>query len=180
MNQTTKPIPPVADHASAESIEAASRDAVERLELSRARMRLALQGTDSARGAGTSGQGFGPSTQQPAVGWFGRLASMPVVRLLLDALAGRWRRHPWQASALLANDLARTVLQPVAQSHPWRLVAVSAAVGGSLIYTRAWRWLPRPALLLGLVPQLLAQALKSPDVRGWLAGRWHAQTPAGS
>lgn len=180
MNQTSGSIPPFTDPASAESAESASRQVVGRLVLSRARMRLALQGADTAPGAGMPGQGFGPAMQQPAAGWFGRLASMPIVRLVLDALVGQWRRHPWQASALLANDLARTVLQPVAQHHPWRLVCVSAVVGGVMVSTRPWRWLPRPALLIGLVPQLLAQALTSPGVRGWLVGQWPAQTPAGS
>lgn len=161
-----------------EAAAAASRRAMDRLIESRARLRQALQGADTALGGGVPGQGFGQATPQPAGGWLGRVAGLPLMRLVLDALAGRWRRHPWRTAALVANDLARAVLQPVALRHPWRLVWLSAVVGGLLVVSRPARWLPRPALLIRLAPQLIAQALASPAVRGWLAGRRPAQTPS--
>ena len=178
MNPAGGPTAPVIEPSSTEATSAASRHAVDRLIESRARLRHALQGADTASGDGVPGQGFGPATPRPAGGWLGRVAGLPLTRLVLDALAGRWRRHPWRTAALVADDLARAVLQPVALRHPWRLVFISAVAGGLLVFSRPARWLPRPALLIRLAPQLLAQALASPAVRGWLAGRRPAQTPS--
>lgn len=180
MSSANGPTATMSDATSAEAVAAASRDAVDRLVQSRARLRRALQGADNPPGGSAFRQAHHRATQHPSGTWLERVAGLPITRLVLDALAGQWRRHPWRASGLVADDVARAVLQPVAQRHPWRLVLISAVVGGLLASSRPWRWLPGRALLIGLAPQLVAQALGLPAVRGGFAALLKTQRVSGS
>jgi hypothetical protein len=62
---------------------------------------------------------------------------------------------------LLAFNTAQAVVQPLAKTHPVALVTVAFVVGGLLAWRRPWRWILRPALFAGLLPQLLIASLKS-------------------
>ena len=74
---------------------------------------------------------------------------------LRQALRQGESAHPLQKALNTAAVTAELVLQPIAQAHPYRLVMGAALAGALLVKTRTWRWLPAPAVLAGLVPQLV-------------------------
>jgi hypothetical protein len=81
-----------------------------------------------------------------------------------------WARHPLHSSGVLAGDVVRTVLRPVAQRHPIALVAGAAVLGAALIWSRPWRWAFKPRNLLPtLGPALLSSLLASAAVQSWIA-----------
>lgn len=140
----------------------------DRLSVSRVHLQQALMppphGTGSDTGDGSTRPGF--------FRWLDRLATAPVASIVIGTVQRWWATHPMRLAVLLADDAARTVMEPVAKKHPYRLVLGAAAVGALLMLSRSWRWLPRailtPALtstlMAGLVPTLISQ-LKAPDAR---------------
>jgi hypothetical protein len=61
---------------------------------------------------------------------------------------------------LLAAQAATVLVQPIARRHPYALVLGAAVAGGLLMLARPWRWISTPALLAGLLPQIMAEAMK--------------------
>ena len=60
------------------------------------------------------------------------------------------------------SGVATVVLQPVAQRHPYGLVAGAAAVGAALVLVRPWRWFSPSALLAaGVLPRLISEVVAS-------------------
>ncbi|TXT37438.1 MAG: hypothetical protein FD135_3614 [Comamonadaceae bacterium] len=58
------------------------------------------------------------------------------------------------------SGVATVVLQPVAQRHPYGLVAGAAAVGAVLVLLRPWRWFSPSALLAaGVLPKLISEVV---------------------
>ena len=53
-------------------------------------------------------------------------------------------------------------------NNPFTVIGVAALVGAVLMLARPWRWLIRPALFVGLVPQLLTHALKRLPATSWI------------
>ena len=88
-----------------------------------------------------------------------RLKSVPVVGVLFEALASWWANHPLNAVSTVAVGAARTALEPLAQRNPLALVLLAAVIGGALVASRPWRWLLKPALFAGLVPQLVSKLM---------------------
>lgn len=74
---------------------------------------------------------------------------------LRQALSQGESAYPLQKVLNTAAITADLVLQPIARAHPYRLVIGAALAGALLVRTRPWRWLPVPALLAALVPQLV-------------------------
>lgn len=134
----------------------AAHAAALRLNLTRVGLRLVLLGD----GAGM-GDNQGRTSPMPA--WAARLRALPGAGLLVEAVQGWWVRHPLHAAGAIAAVTADTMLGPVAQRHPLRLVLAAAAVGGLLVRSRPWRWAMVPALFAGLAPQLLSAALRAPQ-----------------
>jgi hypothetical protein len=62
-----------------------------------------------------------------------------------------------RAAEALAAALAS--LSGLGQQHPLALVAVAAAAGALLVWSRPWRWLLAPLLVAGLRGQVLAKGL---------------------
>ncbi len=60
------------------------------------------------------------------------------------ALLVWWHRHP--ASA--AIDLARPMMDDYAESHPFKLLGVSAGVGAAIVLVRPWRMMSLGGLLV--------------------------------
>jgi hypothetical protein len=69
----------------------------------------------------------------------------------------------------LAADAAKTVVQPVAQRNPLGLMFGAFLVGGLLAWSRPWRRILTPALLVGLLPQLLSRIASNMPAQSWLA-----------
>jgi hypothetical protein len=131
--------------------------AAARLDESREHLRRALLGEP-----GTAGDGSGPPKPSTTPAWMARIEALPVVGLLVQAAQAWWARHPLHVAGTLAVTAADSMLKPIAQRHPLRLVLGAAAVGGLLAWSRPWRWIA-PALFAGLVPQLLSAALRAPQ-----------------
>ncbi len=138
----------------------------ERLALSRERMRLALQGKPSSRGG--DAPGVRPASFSTA--WLAGLRSLPVAGVVIDAVTGWWAQHPLRMAVVIGSSAAKAVAEPIAQRNPLGLVLGAALLGGVVVWSRPWRWLLKPALFAGLMPQLVKQALsRLPAQPGLLA-----------
>lgn len=126
-----------------------------RLAQSREQLRIALQGptADAAPGGGQRA-----ASKTPA--WLDALQSSPGVHILIDAAGQWWARHPLRAAATVATIAATAAVHPIAQRHPFGLVAGAAIFGGLVVWCRPWRW-SKPALLAGVLPQLLLAAVRA-------------------
>lgn len=89
--------------------------------------------------------------------------------MVADALRDWWSQHPWRVAGTVAADAVKAGLQPVAQRHPIALVLGAVVVGGLIVWARPWRGILRPALLAGLLPQLMSKAMEHLPVESWLA-----------
>jgi hypothetical protein len=70
-----------------------------------------------------------------------------------------WAEHPLHTSATLALAASRTAIVPMVKRHPAAVLGSAAAVGAALVWARPWRWLLRPALILGIASQLAARTM---------------------
>ncbi len=139
--------------------------AADRLSVSRVHLRQAMMPQPHATGTGDGDGASRPTFFR----WLDRLSKAPLASIVINTVQRWWVKHPMRLAVLLADDAARTLVKPVAQKHPYRLVLGAGAVGALLMLSRSWRWLPRavltPALtstlMAGLVPTLISQ-LKSP------------------
>ncbi len=120
--------------------------AAERLASSRERMRLSMK----ARATATSAASDHDSP-------------------LLNALQGWWAGHPLHVAGVVAADAVKTLIRPIAQRHPIALVAGALVLGGLLVWTKPWRGILKPALLAGLLPQLLTKVMAVVPLESWLA-----------
>lgn len=123
--------------------------ATERLAQSRAQLRTALrQLTPQADRPDRSG-----SANPNAPG--GNAAA----RVPLQWLHNWWARQPARLALSLAANTANLVLEPVAQRHPYRLVTGAAAVGALMVVVRPWRWSCASAMMAGVMPRLVSEAM---------------------
>jgi hypothetical protein len=72
--------------------------------------------------------------------WLASLQSLPGASLLLPLVMAWWEKHPYRLAAIALADLAKAVVLPTAQRHPWRLIAGAFVAGGLLAWSRPWRW----------------------------------------
>lgn len=139
---------------------------VERLALSRERLRVAMAHNAATRASGRAAPGAGlldilKTTLPGANVWIDTLG---------PTLKQWWARHPLHSSGVLAGDVVRTVLRPMAQRHPVALVTGAVVLGAVLIWSRPWRWAFQPRNLLPtLGPALLSSVLASGAVQSWIA-----------
>jgi hypothetical protein len=132
----------------------------QRLALSRQRLRLALavQRSGSSQRAGSPAAG-------PPHAW----SAIPGLGALFDSVHGWWANHPLRPALMLTLQATQKAVSPLAQRHPLALVTASLLAGAAFAWSRPWRWLISPALLAGLMPQLLSTAMARVPGPAWLA-----------
>ena len=134
--------------------------ALERLELSRARLREALAPPPAAPPV-SPGHGFGASLLQ-------RVKALPAAGPVIDSVAAWWSQHPLRAWVALAGGASTAVAQPLARRNPVTLVLTAALVGAVFAWSRPWRWALKPVLFAGLAPQLAARVAKALPIESWI------------
>ena len=136
----------------------------DRLTLSRERLREAMRDTTAQRSSSRS-----PSAGIAATAWLDSLKAIPGAGVVVDAVRSWWAQHPLRVACMVAADATKSVLQPMAQKNPLALVLGALVLGGLLAWSRPWRWLIKPALFAGLLPQLVSKALAHVPSRSWLS-----------
>jgi hypothetical protein len=143
---------------------------VERLALSRERLRQAMQQQKNAGGRRGTGSSAAPNGMGKAGRrWRRSLASIPGVSIVLEALESWWAHHPMRLASMVGSEAARTLIQPMAKRHPLALVAGAMVLGAAVVWAKPWRWGLKPALFTGLLSQLASKALAQVPVASWLA-----------
>ncbi len=93
---------------------------------------------------------------QSALQWWNEVKALPGAGVLIDAAQGWWARHPLRTTAVLLAHAALAAARPIARRHPLSAVLAAFLFGGLLVWSRPWRWALKPALLAGLLPQILS------------------------
>lgn len=138
----------------------------ERLELSRARIRLALlEIAFPERHAPARPPGLLDDLKGRLAGW---LREVPGASLIAESLDAWWAQHPLHTAGELAQTASRELLQPLARRNPAGLVLGALALGALAVVSKPWRWALRPALFVGLVPQLLSHAMRRMPLEAWI------------
>ena len=131
---------------------------VERIELSRARLRAAMTPVPAL-----------PKTGAAALPWLQRLKDQPAIGIIIETLQGWWSQHPLRAVVHVASEAGNAVARPIAQHNPAALVVVAGVAGALLVWSRPWRWAIKPALFAGLMPQLISRVVANLPLESWLA-----------
>lgn len=131
--------------------------AVERLTQSRERLRQAIH-------ARVSPSKTNPHPPENAAAfsadWLSSVKAIPGANLLLELVEDWWSKQPLHMAFSQLAQGASAALRPVSQKHPYALVIGAAAVGALLVLARPWRWVSTSTLVAGLVPALVAAAMK--------------------
>ncbi|MES3012420.1 MAG: hypothetical protein V4750_01660 [Pseudomonadota bacterium] len=134
-------------------------EAIDRIETSRARLKLAMSPPPPAADQ---------RTRAPAQPWLHRLTDLPLVSAVIESVTAWWSHHPLRPVAQVANEASSAVVRPLAQRNPLTLVLVAGVIGAGLAWTRPWRWIFRSALFAGLVPQLASRVVSSLPIESWM------------
>lgn len=151
----------------------------DRLAASRLRLRAALMDIahPPPKPSLLDGVGMGQFKEQ----LLDRVRSLPGAAIVLETLERWWAEHPLRTAGTVAGEASRRIVMPIAQKNPIALLVGAAVVGALFIVSRPWRWLLRPALFVGLIPQLASQAFKRMPLESWmtiLAAGAKPRTPA--
>lgn len=133
---------------------------LQRLARSRERLRKVLA-PPPRPAADTTAGGSGKSWEQ-------RLREVPGMATVIDVVKVWWQQHPLHAVSIVAGEVGRTTLRPIARRHPVALVGVAMVAGAVLAWARPWRWALRSALFAGLAPQVASRVVASLPIESWL------------
>lgn len=137
--------------------------ASDRLTLSRERLRQAMRDISAPPHQATQ-----PGDGRSATAWLDSLKSTPGASVVIEAVSSWWAQHPLHIAGTVVIDAAKAVLQPMAQRNPLGLVLGALLLGGLLAWSRPWRWILRPALFAGLLPQIVAKAIAHVPPQSWM------------
>jgi hypothetical protein len=130
--------------------------AVEKLALSRERLRAAMVPAPSKPHAATAAHGIAAVGTQLA----DKVRAMPGATVVVDAVRDWWGHHPLNTAGILANEAARKYMAGPSNRKPLTLVFAAVVAGALLAVIKPWRLLLRPALLAGLIPALATRAVR--------------------
>lgn len=137
---------------------------VERLALSRERLRAAMQPPPVKPPSHLLGEGIGEFAKD----LLARVRAMPGLGGLIEPIEAWWARHPLRTTGLVAAEASRNLTTPIAERHPLVLLFGAVLVGALLTLSRPWRWLVSPAVFAGLLPSLASRAIRELPVDSWL------------
>jgi len=136
-------------------------DAAQKVEQTRARLRTAMSPPPPPERRTL------PNGKRPI---FDRVKRIPFLGVVVDAVESWWVHHPLRPMSHVVGQASTTAIKPLAQSNPLSLVAGAAVAGAVLVWSRPWRWLIRPALFAGLVPQIASRIVARIPVESWMVG----------
>lgn len=133
--------------------------ASDRIEVSRARLRLAM--TPVAKATSKSSRRIQP--------WLQRIGDLPLVNSVVDSVGAWWTHHPLRPVTQVANEASNAVVRPIAQRNPLGLVAGAALIGAAFAWAKPWRWMFRSALFAGLLPQVATRIVSNLPIESWMS-----------
>lgn len=154
----------VAPAGAGPEVAAAPLSPAERLAASRARLRAALMQIAHPPPRPSRFNGLGDLKEQ----LLERLKSLPGAAIVLESLQDWWEQHPLYAAGVVAEEASRSFVVPLARKNPYALILGSLVVGALFVVSKPWKWLLRPALFVGLVPQLAAHAVRRMPIESWI------------